>query len=159
MGVLLDEFMGIPEAERQYLEVVPPGSGLITALEVVGWVLVPVIQAGRLLYRCSRRLCGVLPMVLPALADNPSKQVTNKICNRPAFLVRPLNQRVRRLGLELNRQTRPTRPHIIRHGIAPKFPGKMRAAAESRNAPLGRAQGREPVGDRVSRGIKNSPVF
>jgi hypothetical protein len=55
MGTLLDEFLRIHESEREYLEVSPPASGYIKALEAFGWVIVPVIQVGRVVLNILRK--------------------------------------------------------------------------------------------------------
>jgi hypothetical protein len=67
MGTILDQFLGTPESEREYLEVIPPTPGWKAALEAVGWVIVPVVQAGRVVYDKIRK--AGLPTVAAVAPD------------------------------------------------------------------------------------------
>src|SRR5713101_7959807 len=71
MGAILDQFLSTPEAEREYLEVIPPAPGWRAALEAVGWVIVPVVQAGRVVYDLIRKVG--LPTVAAVAPDVASE--------------------------------------------------------------------------------------
>ena len=71
MSALLDQFLSRPESERQYLEVVPPTPGWQAGLEALGWVIVPVIQAGRLVYdRLKKTGLPTVAAVTPEYCSN-----------------------------------------------------------------------------------------
>ena len=70
MSAALDEILATPRSEREYLEIAPPMPGWRLALEVFGWVGVPVIQAGRVIYETWRKSgLPTVAIVSPDLAS------------------------------------------------------------------------------------------
>ncbi|HEY5210669.1 MAG TPA: hypothetical protein VIJ78_01045 [Pseudolabrys sp.] len=55
MSDALNRFLGTPESQREYLEIVPPTPGWKYGMEALGWVIVPVIQAGILVYDAIKK--------------------------------------------------------------------------------------------------------
>lgn len=66
MSLQLDQFLNSSPTDTEYLEIIPPTDGWQAALETAGWIIIPVIQAGRVVYDLIRKVN------LPTIAAVPA---------------------------------------------------------------------------------------